>query len=281
MRARRESRRRAGARSDPGGAAVRGGAGPSARTAGRRAGPGAGARQRAVRQPLEPAPGERRGAAAGRADRRGARGPGGGDRPGRRPDRGPGPPASPGRAPPRRRARAGGAAPLRPPAADREPEAGRARDPGARLRPGCRDPERHLHRDLGRHRADRLVHPRRQRHISVGGVALGAVGWIIAWTVYLLFFWSLSGQTPGMRFLAIAIEADGSRQDRPSAVDPSAGRPRARRSCRSGSAFSGSCSRRADAVCPTGWPTRRSSTSSIERAGRAVVGGSPGAPRRG
>ncbi len=49
-------------------------------------------------------------------------------------------------------------------------------------------------------------------HISVGGVAVGAVGWIIAWTVYLLFFWSLSGQTPGMRFLAIAIEADGSRR---------------------------------------------------------------------
>ena len=49
-------------------------------------------------------------------------------------------------------------------------------------------------------------------HISVGGVAVGAVGWIIAWTVYLLLFWSLSGQTPGMRFLAIAIEADGSRR---------------------------------------------------------------------
>jgi uncharacterized RDD family membrane protein YckC len=43
-------------------------------------------------------------------------------------------------------------------------------------------------------------------------VALGALGWIIAWTVYLLFFWSLSGQTPGMRFLAIAVEANGSRR---------------------------------------------------------------------
>jgi uncharacterized RDD family membrane protein YckC len=49
-------------------------------------------------------------------------------------------------------------------------------------------------------------------HISAAGVAIGAVGWLIAWTVYLLFFWSLSGQTPGMRFLAIAIEADGSRR---------------------------------------------------------------------
>ncbi|HEY7151327.1 MAG TPA: RDD family protein [Solirubrobacterales bacterium] len=49
-------------------------------------------------------------------------------------------------------------------------------------------------------------------HISIAGVALGAVGWTIAWTIYLLFFWSLSGQTPGMRFLAIALEADGSRR---------------------------------------------------------------------
>ena len=49
-------------------------------------------------------------------------------------------------------------------------------------------------------------------HISAAGVAIGAVGWLIAWTVYLLFFWSLSGQTPGMRFLAIAVEADGSRR---------------------------------------------------------------------
>jgi uncharacterized RDD family membrane protein YckC len=49
-------------------------------------------------------------------------------------------------------------------------------------------------------------------HISIAGVALGAVGWLIAWTVYLLFFWSLSGQTPGMRFLAIAVEAEGSRR---------------------------------------------------------------------
>jgi uncharacterized RDD family membrane protein YckC len=49
-------------------------------------------------------------------------------------------------------------------------------------------------------------------HISETGVVLGAVAWIIAWSTYLLFFWSLSGQTPGMRFLAIAIEADGSRR---------------------------------------------------------------------
>jgi uncharacterized RDD family membrane protein YckC len=49
-------------------------------------------------------------------------------------------------------------------------------------------------------------------HISLAGVALGAIGWILAWSVYLLFFWSLSGQTPGMRFLAITLEADRSRR---------------------------------------------------------------------
>jgi uncharacterized RDD family membrane protein YckC len=41
-------------------------------------------------------------------------------------------------------------------------------------------------------------------------VVLGTVGWIIAWSFYLLFFWSLSGQTPGMRFLAIRLDAHGS-----------------------------------------------------------------------
>jgi uncharacterized RDD family membrane protein YckC len=30
--------------------------------------------------------------------------------------------------------------------------------------------------------------------------------------MYLLLFWSLAGQTPGMRFLGVAIEADGSRE---------------------------------------------------------------------
>jgi uncharacterized RDD family membrane protein YckC len=49
-------------------------------------------------------------------------------------------------------------------------------------------------------------------HISTAGVLLGTLGWIIAWTIYLLFFWSLSGQTPGMRFLAIALEFQGSRR---------------------------------------------------------------------
>jgi len=49
-------------------------------------------------------------------------------------------------------------------------------------------------------------------HISATGVVLGTIGWIIAWSCYLLFFWSLSGQTPGMRFLAIRLDAHGSRR---------------------------------------------------------------------
>ncbi len=48
--------------------------------------------------------------------------------------------------------------------------------------------------------------------LSTPEVALGVVGWIVAWGCYLLFFWSLSGQTPGMRFLAIALDAHGLRQ---------------------------------------------------------------------
>lgn len=48
--------------------------------------------------------------------------------------------------------------------------------------------------------------------LSTPEVVLGVLGWIIAWGCYLLFFWSLSGQTPGMRFLAIALDAHGLRQ---------------------------------------------------------------------
>jgi uncharacterized RDD family membrane protein YckC len=46
--------------------------------------------------------------------------------------------------------------------------------------------------------------------VSGTGWAVGAVGWVIASSAYLLTFWSLAGQTPGMRFLSIRIEADGS-----------------------------------------------------------------------
>lgn len=42
-----------------------------------------------------------------------------------------------------------------------------------------------------------------------GVVALGAAAWFAAGSLYLLTFWSLSGQTPGMQFLAIRIERNG------------------------------------------------------------------------
>jgi uncharacterized RDD family membrane protein YckC len=48
--------------------------------------------------------------------------------------------------------------------------------------------------------------------LSTSEAALGFLGWVLAWTCYLLFFWSLSGQTPGMRFLAISLDAGGVRQ---------------------------------------------------------------------
>lgn len=49
--------------------------------------------------------------------------------------------------------------------------------------------------------------------VSGAGVALSAFGWIVAGSAYLLTFWSLAGQTPGMRFLSIRIEDyDGSRR---------------------------------------------------------------------
>jgi uncharacterized RDD family membrane protein YckC len=46
--------------------------------------------------------------------------------------------------------------------------------------------------------------------VSTAGVAFGLGSWIIAGSAYLLTFWSLAGQTPGMRFLQIRILADGS-----------------------------------------------------------------------
>jgi len=42
-----------------------------------------------------------------------------------------------------------------------------------------------------------------------GIIALGAATWFIAGSLYLFTFWSLSGQTPGMQFLDIRIEHEG------------------------------------------------------------------------
>jgi uncharacterized RDD family membrane protein YckC len=47
--------------------------------------------------------------------------------------------------------------------------------------------------------------------VSTAGFVVGAGAWIILGSAYLLTFWSLSGQTPGMRVLSIRIDADGSR----------------------------------------------------------------------
>jgi uncharacterized RDD family membrane protein YckC len=48
--------------------------------------------------------------------------------------------------------------------------------------------------------------------VSTPALAVGAGVWFVAGAMYLLLFWSLAGQTPGMRFLGVAIEADGSRE---------------------------------------------------------------------
>jgi uncharacterized RDD family membrane protein YckC len=42
-------------------------------------------------------------------------------------------------------------------------------------------------------------------------IAVGAGIWVVAGATYLGFFWSLSGQTPGMRFLSIRLDVDGRR----------------------------------------------------------------------
>jgi len=48
---------------------------------------------------------------------------------------------------------------------------------------------------------------------DVGGAAyaVGGFFWLMAGSLYLFVFWSLSGQTPGMRFLDIRIEHEGRR----------------------------------------------------------------------
>lgn len=48
--------------------------------------------------------------------------------------------------------------------------------------------------------------------VSTPALAVGTAAWLTAGAVYLLTFWGLAGQTPGMRFLGIRIEADGSRR---------------------------------------------------------------------
>jgi uncharacterized RDD family membrane protein YckC len=46
--------------------------------------------------------------------------------------------------------------------------------------------------------------------VSTLGFAFGTGAWILVIYLYAMTFWSLAGQTPGMRFLGIRIEHDGS-----------------------------------------------------------------------
>jgi uncharacterized RDD family membrane protein YckC len=48
--------------------------------------------------------------------------------------------------------------------------------------------------------------------VSAAGIVFGAGAWIVVGSIYLVTFWALAGQTPGMRVLSIRIEADGSRR---------------------------------------------------------------------
>lgn len=45
---------------------------------------------------------------------------------------------------------------------------------------------------------------------AIGGAILGVIGYLLGATV-LVLFWSLAGQTPGMRFLSIRVMQDGQR----------------------------------------------------------------------
>ena len=46
-------------------------------------------------------------------------------------------------------------------------------------------------------------------NLSAPTLILGAGAWLLAGSAYLLAFWSLEGETPGMRFIGLNLEADG------------------------------------------------------------------------
>ncbi len=48
--------------------------------------------------------------------------------------------------------------------------------------------------------------------VSGPALAFGALAWVVFGSVYLVTFWSLVGQTPGMRFLSIRLDVDGERR---------------------------------------------------------------------
>lgn len=47
---------------------------------------------------------------------------------------------------------------------------------------------------------------------SAPAIAIGAGAWIVAGSIYLLSFWTLAGQTPGMRFVRIRLDSDEGRK---------------------------------------------------------------------
>src|SRR4051794_10641557 len=47
---------------------------------------------------------------------------------------------------------------------------------------------------------------------SAPAIAIGATAWFFAGAAYLVFFWSLAGQTPGMRFLRLRLDSPGGRR---------------------------------------------------------------------
>jgi uncharacterized RDD family membrane protein YckC len=47
---------------------------------------------------------------------------------------------------------------------------------------------------------------------SSSALALSAGAWVAWISAYLVFFWSVAGQTPGMRFLGLHVEANGQRR---------------------------------------------------------------------
>lgn len=48
--------------------------------------------------------------------------------------------------------------------------------------------------------------------VSTAGWVFGVAAWVVFGGLYLFTFWSLAGQTPGMRFLSIRIEHQGSQR---------------------------------------------------------------------
>ena len=82
----------------------------------------------------------------------------------------------------------------------------------ARLRPRRADRQPRLLRPGRARGADRLGDLRqRQRRLRAGRWPSGSVAWAALGALYLVAFWSLAGQTPGMRFFDIRLGPEGTR----------------------------------------------------------------------